>query len=205
VIWPVVRSSFVAFSTRFEGAIPWLYLDVRGLVTTAIGVLVDPVELAFPLPLKWPDGKPATRTQIAAEWWTIKREGSLAHRGAQAAGKVAVLRLTPEDVEALTLAKLDTMVRHLERRFPGFETWPAPAQLGVLSMAWAMGPGFTTHPKWDAACRALDFTGAAEECAISTVGNAGVAPRNVANRALFLEAADALAQGQEPDVLLYRA
>jgi GH24 family phage-related lysozyme (muramidase) len=203
VIWPVVRSSFVAFSTRFEGAIPWLYLDVRGLVTTAIGVLVDPVELAFPLPLKWPDGKPATRTQIAAEWWTIKREGSLAHRGAQAAGKVAVLRLDQADVEALTLRKLDAMVAHLERRFPGFSTWPAPAQLGVLSMAWACGPAFA-FPKCEAALRALDFALAAEECTIREEGNAGVRPRNIANRTLFLEAAEALEQGRDPDVLLYR-
>lgn len=203
MIWPVVRQVFVPFSTRFEGAIPHLYLDVRGLVTTAIGVLVDPVEQAFQLPLKWPDGKAATRTQIAAEWWTIKREGSLAHRGAGAAAKVAVLRLDHADVEALTLAKLDVMARAICKRFPGFETWPAPAQLGVLSMAWACGPGFA-FPRCEAALRALDFAAAAEECKIREDGNAGVKPRNVANRTLFLEAADALATGREPDVLLCR-
>lgn len=201
-IWPSVRSAFVAFSSPLEGAIPHFYRDVRGLVTVAIGVLVDPIELALTLPMRWPDGRLATRAEIAADWWKVRGDRSLSWKGAAAASKVALLRLAPEDVEAVTLEKLDTIAKRLAVRFPGFETWPADAQLGVLSMAWACGAGFN-FPKCEAALRALDFATAAAECSIREVGNPGVAPRNRANRQLFQLATRSIADGRDPSLLLY--
>jgi hypothetical protein len=66
-------------------------------------------------------------------------------------------------------------------------------------MAWAMGPGFN-FPMFQAACGkkddagnpAPDFRAAADQCHMDETGNPGLAPRNVANKQLFLNAADAI-------------
>ena len=93
------------------------------------------------------------------------------------------------------------MVVALARRFPDLPTWPASAQLAVLSLAWACGPGFR-FPKTEAAIRTQDWATAAEEGVINSVGNPGVIPRNKANRQLFLAAAHVVAIGGDRSVLL---
>lgn len=201
-LWPVVRTSFVRFSTPLEGCVSHLYLDVKGLVTCAIGVLVDPIELALALPWVRADGGRATRAEVAAEWHTIKGRPELARQGHRAAAALCQLHLTAEGVELVTLDKLDAMVRALARRFAEMGEWPAPAQLAVVSLAWACGAGFR-FPRLEAALRAWDFATAADECAMNATGNPGLLPRNRANRRLLLEAADAIAQERSPDVLLF--
>ncbi len=200
VIWPSVRAAFIAFSSPLEGVIPWLYLDVKGLVTTAIGVLVDSPQAAAALPFVRHDGSPATRAEIADEWARIKGHRELAQQGARAARALCQLRLTDEGVERVVLAKLDVMVEALARRFPDIVSWPAPAQLATISLAWACGAGFA-FPKLEAALRRRDFGAASVECTIREAGNAGVAPRNRANRRLYQLAARAVAEGLCPSLL----
>jgi hypothetical protein len=206
MIHPSVRAAFVPFSVRFEGSVPWLYQDCRGLVTAAVGVLCDPLELALDTldghMIRASDGQPATRHEIAADWQAIKRHPDLARRGHRAAESVAWLRLTPEGLEAVTLRKLDAMVAQLARRFPALASWPASAQLAVLSLAWACGAGFR-FPRTERALLARDWTTAAEEGVIDATGNPGVVPRNAANRALWLAAAHVEAHGLDPAELLW--
>jgi hypothetical protein len=86
--------------------------------------------------------------------------------------------------------------------FKDFDNWPADAQLGLLSMAWALGPGFSSSwPKFSAACQKADFDAAAENCQMSAVGNAGVIPRNRADKQLFKNAAAVL---MDEDASSYR-
>lgn len=188
---PNVRAGWVVFNAPLEGVIPWMYLDVKGLVTTAIGVLIDPVEQALYLPwVHKVGGEPATREQIRAEWLAIKGQPALAKQGAAAAGQLARLRLTPSGVEQVTLAKLDVMARALVESFPGLPSWPWQAQMATLSLCWAVGTALPRGwPRLTASLRAQDWTAAAEECEIRSEGNPGVVPRNRRNRALFLEAA----------------
>jgi hypothetical protein len=100
------------------------------------------------------------------------------------------LRLTDEAIDEHMGATLDEFWGHLEGYFPDIEEWPAAAQLGLLLMAWAMGPHV---PKWHpngwphftAACVAQDWLKAAAESEIS-----GARPaRNKEHRDLFLSAA----------------
>ena len=194
---PVVRAKFLAFTAPLEGVVRYFYLDVLGLVTVAYGCLVATEGAARCLPMVRRDGSPATSDEIAADWRRVKGRPDLARRGYRAAGLVAQLRLTPEGVERVTFDKLDATVEALARRFPAFADWPASAQLAVVSLAWACGPGFA-FPRCEAALRAQDWAGAAAECAIRSVGNPGVIPRNRANRALLLGAA----AGGDPDELI---
>lgn len=77
-----------------------------------------------------------------------------------------------------------------QHHFPTLEEYPADAQLGILSMAWACGPGFPrTFKNFTRSVLNGDWAGAAASCKIREAGNPGVVPRNKANRTCFGNAA----------------
>lgn len=198
-MFPAVQSGFPTFSTKFEGRVPYMYLDVLGLVTVGVGNLVDPVLAAQALPFRFKNrpgiaapGSAATADQIAAEWQTLKNDPSLKTRGYKACEPITQLELSDDAIDSLIIDRLTKNESFLKRQpwFQDFDTWPADAQLGLLSMAWAMGPaGPGTFPSFRAACQRLDFNTAAAQCKMNEAGNPGVVPRNQANFTLFSNAA----------------
>ena len=115
-----------------------------------VGNLVDPVTEAQALPFRFKNkpgiaapGSPATPDQIAAEWQTLKNDGASQRRGFKACEPITQLELSDDAIDALILDRLTKNEGFLKRQqwFQSFDTWPADAQLGLLSMAWAMGPG----------------------------------------------------------------
>ena len=198
-----VQSGFRAFNTPFEGSIPFMYLDIKGLVTVAVGNLIDPVELAQALPFRFRNkpgiatpGAPATADHIATEWQNLKNNASLAQEGYTACERITQLELSDDSIDALILDRLTQNESFLKRQqwFQNFDAWPADAQLGLLSMAWAMGPaGPGEFPNFREACQIGNFNGAAAECRMNEAGNPGLIPRNRANFALFSNAAVVLA------------
>jgi hypothetical protein len=82
--------------------------------------------------------------------------------------------------------------------FAEFDDWPADAQLGLLSMAWALGPAFR-FLNFQAACQARDFRTAAVESHMNDTNNPGLRPRNKANFQLFESAAEADEGNLDPD------
>lgn len=204
-----VRAAFYAFNAPMEGEVPWLYQDVKGLVSVGVGILCDPIQLALNLPLAHPDGRQATRNEIAAEWLRIKHlpPNALGQTAAQLGHVYArphtTLRLTKAGLEHTMLTKANQMDEYLARRFPDYPLWNCDAQLGVLSLSWACGPGFR-FPKCEAALRARDFRTAAAECFMpEELAISGLRPRNRANRILFLNAALSHELQLDPDVLYY--
>ena len=189
---PSVMGAFLEVSSKLEGVVPWMYLDVLGLVTTGIGNLIDP--LPESLPFTKPDGTLASRVEIQAEWRTVKGATYLARQGHLAAKKMTSLRLTEEGIHQVVASKVSEMEAYLKKRFPSFDSWPADAQLATLSMSWACGPGFR-FPSLAACLLAGDFEGASKVCHINTAGNAGVVPRNAMNEMLYRNAA----RTTEPD------
>lgn len=218
VVWDV----FAAFSEPLEGArIPYMYLDVKGLVTTGTGNLIDPVTAALPLPWRI-DGRPATAREIREDWLALKgeddrrtREGErplrkLHHKYAAAYTRC---RLDDADIVALVAAKLAGNVRHLVGVFPAFAVWPADAQLAVCSMAWAVGPALDRKfPNLTKLARVADWAGCIAGIAadghggswaakIRETNNPGVVPRNKANAVCFANAAAVAAAGARVDAL----
>jgi GH24 family phage-related lysozyme (muramidase) len=200
---PAVQSNFPAFSAKFEGRVPYMYLDIRGLVTVGVGNLVDPVASAQALPFRFKNkpgikapGSPATPDQIAAEWQTLKNDTSLPTSGFKACEPITQLELSDDAIDSLILQRLADNEGFMKRQpwFQNFDSWPADAQLGLLSMAWAMGPvGPGSFPNFRAACQRLDFNAAAAQCRMNEAGNPGLIPRNNANVTLFSNAAIVLA------------
>ena len=205
-----VRRAFLAFTSPLEGVVPWMYQDVKGLVSAGIGNLIDPVSLAIALPFVRLDGTSASREDIVAEWMRIKNLGpdakgrTAAQLGHLYAKPHTRLRLTPEGIERVVMSKLEEMDRYLAKRFPEYPDWCADAQLATLSMAWACGPAFR-FPKLEAALRARDFRTAAVECFMPEEAKiSGLRPRNIANRVLYQNAA-IVQNCLDPERLFYPA
>lgn len=196
----VVRDAFVRFTGPMEGVVPWMYQDVKGLVTVAIGNLIDPIQYALPLPFKKADGSFATRDEIAADWLRVKGHPGLATAGHRAAERIAQLRLDDEGVQLVVSRKLAQNADHLRRRFLEWDEWPACAQLATLSMAWACGPAFQ-FPMLAAVLNAQDFAEAAKQCHINEAGNPGLIPRNKRNKTLYRNAARVRDFKLDPDYL----
>lgn len=205
-MYPSVQSQFRKFNEAFEGVVPHMYADIKQLITVGVGNLIDPVELALGLPFRFKSrpgilnpGTPASKDQIAAEWQRIKNDKSLAKKGHKVCASLTELELPDEALDRLINKRLTENESYLKRQQPfrDWDSWPADAQLAVLSMAWALGPGgVMDFSRFCAACSALDFNTAAKECKMSEAGNPGVKPRNIANARLLRNAAIVQAAGQ---------
>lgn len=206
-----VRAAFVPFTVAFEGGyITWMFPDVKGLVSTGFGLLLDPVAMALGMPWKRADGSLATREEIVADWANVKNHPNAARLGHLSVKNVAKLRLDNDGLFAAFQGKLNQNETVLRAGFPEWDEWGADAQLATLSMAWACGPAFYSPkagrnywPKLTAALREKDFRTAAVECFMNEEArNPGIIPRNSANRILYENAAVALGT-LDPDVLFY--
>lgn len=208
-----VQAQFRAFNEPFEGSIRYMYLDIKGLVTVGVGNLVDPVGAATALPFRFKKrpgiatpGAIASHAQIAAEWNKLKSNAALAHAGHCACEPLTELELDDDAVNALICERLSGNESFLKRQqpFKQFDSWPADAQMALLSMAWAMGAaGALNFHKFCAACEKLDFQTAASTCRMNETGNPGVIPRNRANYTLLSNAAAVIAGRLEFSTLFY--
>ena len=189
---PVVSENFFDWSMKFEGYVLWPYLDVKGLVTIGVGNLIDPVSAAASLPFVLADGSPASRDKICADWANLKKHQGLAKYHYNAAAAFTQIRLTELSVRQLVTSKLSANWAFMRAHyFPHADEWPAAAQLAVSSMAWAVGAGFPTIFKnFTHFAQLADWADSDECCAINAKGNAGVIPRNVADKALLLYASN---------------
>jgi GH24 family phage-related lysozyme (muramidase) len=221
------RDVWVAFSEPLEGIVLSIYADVKSLPTTGMGNLLPGPQSAALLPFRRPDGTLAAAAEKSAEWnhvrngsclsyptcvWPTGKPGSgapcFAHKGWRSSeanlGKLnglgGPLKLTRDDVAALIFRELERFEGILLGYFPELPRVPVAAELGLFSMAWALGPHFAkTWPKFAAAFRAQDFRTCAEQCSMK--GGGTIVQRNAKNRKLFLEAAKVLEVGADLDVL----
>jgi hypothetical protein len=199
-----VIDGFLAFTQPLEGRVSSMYLDVLGLVTTGVGNLIDPVDAALALPWKH-DGsdQPATKDEIRAAWSLLRSHQEYSRRSTAAARALTKLHLDEDAIDALVVGKLRENANFVAtHHFPMFAHYPADAQLGIMSMAWAVGAGFPLKfPTFKSAVLAGDWDGARDACSIREAGNPGVIPRNAANRVLFGNAEIVERCGLPPDVL----
>jgi len=217
-MWPVVLDSWLAWNVQFEAYIPYMYLDdakpdVGGpFVTTAVGILIDPVGMAVGLPWVHKDGTPATSAEIQMEWHRVKAMTAYSRfgGGSDFFSKSAQLHLSADGIKQAVMRKLVLNEQILSQAFKGWATYPAPAQMAIGSMAWSMGAGFwvkfpifsghVTARNWGA-CAGLPGDASANPALRGSSwemnnhlpgpnpANRGIHPRNLANRRLFFQAA----------------
>lgn len=202
------RDYFFEFTAKFEGVVNWMYLDVYGFVTVGVGNLLDTPTAAAELPFVHNSSSSLADTASKQQGWNdVRRRQDLVSVGHLAFAAVCDLRLSDNDIRDLVDRKLTENEASLVAVFPGFALWPADAQLGLLSMVWALGLSklLSLFPRFCAACRSLDFDTAASECRIQTARNPGVILRNIANEGLFRNAARVQKPGNpyDPERLYY--
>lgn len=224
-----VESSIHDFNTEYEADIPWMYLDIRGLVTLGSGKLVDeslnpedttPWTPALNIPFIRTGGYLATQQEIIDGWHKVKSAQWLAKAGHVPAQNVCDLRITPETSRNITSTEAARYNTILVKHFSRYEDAPADAQLMVMSMAWAMGPDFALKfPRFTALFNAENFAeyhydvrgnviitgGCASQCWIQDHDNPGVTPRNIANQRLAINASQVVKFGLSREVLHFPA
>lgn len=199
-----VLPGFMRLTADFEGGqqTNFMYLDGLGLVTTAFGVLIDPVSAALACPWVKPDGSAATQAEVVAAWNRVKSQQNMKLRGGMAFKPLTNLRLTEEGAQLVVGRKLQQAESAMRRRFPGWDDFGADAQLFALSFCWAIGPAWPTKfPKCAEFYGKRDYLAAAQEAHISEVGNPGIKPRNAANLVLLRNANVVQSGGLHPDRL----
>lgn len=200
--------AFHRLSSPLEGRVPCMYLDVRGLVTCGVGNLIDSPEAALRHP--WyheVSGMLADEHEVTEAWRTVKACGFAKRHWTKYALALTDLRLSKGHIDALVSRQLFANERWIvDHHVPYAEwcTWPADAQLCVMSLAWALGAGFPgLRPAFWSAMRARDWSSASLVCGLREDGNPGVRDRNVQNRIMLQNARAVDRMGLDPDVLLW--
>jgi GH24 family phage-related lysozyme (muramidase) len=204
----VVLGGWWTFTTDFESDLLSLYPDVAGWVTIGPGLLADPVQLLAAMDIEFrriSDGELATSEEVSVQWSLVKSKRALGKLGgAKFLERVPPrLRATPESVERAAQRKLLQNEAGIRRFFPGWDAFPAPGQMLISSITWAIGAGAWVH--WPNFCTAVNAGrwaavavphGAPASCQMNEHGeNDSFRRRNAANLELAKRAVVALAGG----------
>jgi hypothetical protein len=211
-----VIDAFVKVQEQWEGEANVMYTDSLGLVTTAIGYLIDSNSNQSPmanmsgygpaLVLPWvhkSDGQPATQAEIIQDWQTVKN----AHN--QSGGydlpndkKITQLKIPDSVIQDLTASRMASNEKELLKSLPHFADAPADAQMGTHGMAWAMGGGFI--PVYGFKSFADAFNRGDWVAAKANSAFKGAAPKRKAGQDLMFDnAATVAANKLDPDTLWF--
>lgn len=156
-------------------------------------------------------GELVSPAEVADAWTRVKRQNEVVPDFSQrGGGKYASLTNLTLDKDALmalfnnTLTSFDNALR---KHYQGYDTWPADAQLAIMSMSWAMGPAFHPALGFQAFKNAADIRDFATMAVQSTFKGGGSitdkASRNAENFLMFNNAAVVERAGGDPDRLIF--
>jgi hypothetical protein len=200
-----VEQAFLkAYSPDLEGEFPFMYIDTKRLVTTATGVMIEPVELA--LKLEWMMGaRRATAEEVVHDWNEINsREEELWNVFAPNQAKYTKVRLTSEGMEAVVKRRLDINIAYVREFLPNWDLWPSDAQLGTASLFWALGAGLDkTRPAFVRAANRSDWVTAKMHAHINDTGNKSLQERNRRQELCFDNAQVVMDRNLDPTLLFW--
>jgi GH24 family phage-related lysozyme (muramidase) len=176
--WTELRADF----DLWEGRIPHMYLDTRGLVTVGVGKMLPNVAAAQALPfVRRDNGAPARPDEIQRDYDAVKAQPKAMLAGSYR--KFTQLDLPDAAIDALLKTTADQFIADLAARFAGWAGYPAPAKRALIDMAYNLGiGGLMAFVRLKAAVEARRWDVAADECARN-----GISPdRNSWTRNLFL-------------------
>jgi len=171
---------------KFEGNIPWMYLDIKGFVTAGCGTLIRALSDALKLGFLDADGNPSRPDAIAKDFLRVR---NMAKGRTAAYYKVDSSPCLPQTViDQLISDKLDEFDRGLQMAIPELTSYPAGVHAALLLMTYAIGvAGFLKYTILRSALLAHDWEVAAAESGIETK-NKAYNERNAYTAALFRQA-----------------
>lgn len=211
MIRPNVEHIFPQYSVALEGSYTSPYADVRRLISTGVGFLIDPIERALSMEW-WIGDRRATAAEITDDWHALKEramrmtDSEIHHWTARVQAPLTSIRLRQTSLDTLTIHKLrlnyDYVRTHL---IPALDDAPADAQLAAMSLAWAVGAGFdkTDPPRTEfvTAFNAQDWLAAMVHARLRETSNAGVIGRNRNQDLCFQNAQTVKDRGLDPAAL----
>ncbi len=222
-----VHDAWLGFNKPLEGRVKFMYCDVKGLVSTGVGNLIDFTKKEMTPPtaaeraaslqeahrfdwrhgLNTPedpgDGSVASAAEVDAAWDAVKAKMDIASHGHLGYKSVTTLRISDAEIDRFVFVRLGEFEADLKRQpdFAKFDDWPADAQLALLSMAWGMGTRFG-FPTFRAFAKSGDFEGCARECRFNpNVGT--IVTRNDRDQLCFRNAAQVVAAGLDREKLIW--
>ncbi len=177
-MWPSVRQAFGQFKVGTEGKFKYMYCDVNGYVTTAVGNLLKNADEAKKLKWHLKDTMDAASPSQIEEGFDAVRQRyqDLKLKGerltdASKYRHTTHLRLTDAELMRIVFDKLDRFDAAWKSAIGSeWATFPADAQLAILGISWKMGVPLKVKQEKRALYDAIakrDFAKAAQESAFS--------------------------------------
>ena len=184
---PAAKIQFATKTRELEGVISWPYRDTVGVVTIGIGHAIESQSAWREIGLvNSLDGSTPSVDDLDAEWLELQRQPFGHEYSAHYYATHSTLILPEAAIDALFEADVDILEQEARGIFPGYDSSPTPAQLGVMSMIYSLGPGrIHGFPLCCAALRTGKFDIAAAQCHMNGCSDA----RNAFTRSCFLAAA----------------
>jgi GH24 family phage-related lysozyme (muramidase) len=167
------------FTSRFEGVVPHMYLDTRGLVTAGVGFMLPDVRAAQLLFSSFP---PQT---VANDFARIRSMSP--GKPARVYALACRCTLSKAEMEDGFESRVASIEYSLSTIFPSWSTFPRPAIVALVDMAYNLGVGALRNrwPHLRDALSSHDWARCAVECHRDGVS----AERNLATANLFQDAA----------------
>lgn len=177
----------------FEGRVRWLYLDTKGNVTCAVGLMLPNLAAALALPFQIMSGGvevPATAGQILADFNRVAdMQPGLKASAYECATSVF---LADDEMDSLLRKVVAANDSLLSKFYKTYVAWPDAAKLAILDMCYNLGAQHLerTYPTMDGYLNLVppNFIGASEQCA-RDANDPEFEARNEWTRKQFLEAA----------------
>jgi GH24 family phage-related lysozyme (muramidase) len=169
----------------FEGNISHMYVDTIGYVTVGIGNMLPDVTAAQRLAFVNRTTKnAATAAEISVDFATVSKQPK--GKAARWYRPFTNLDLPDVEVNRLFQKRVQEFQVQLGKVYPRYDSYPDPAQLAMLDMAFNLGTSALKNkwPKLNEAIEKQDWKTAADQ---SNRPDAS-AVRNAATKALFLKA-----------------
>jgi GH24 family phage-related lysozyme (muramidase) len=172
---------------QFEGRVNHMYLDSKGNVTVAVGLMIPTTAAALNLPFKrrgLGQDFPASQLEILDDYNRVKA-ASVGHVATYYHNAESVI-LEDAEIDSQLLSWLKGLDQELAAHFPKYNDWPAPAKLAYLDMAYNLGTGrlFREYPRMNAAAAIEAFMQCAAECGRES-GDPAFDRRNAWTRQMF--------------------
>jgi GH24 family phage-related lysozyme (muramidase) len=124
---------------RWEGNVPYMYLDSVGLVTVGIGNLLRTLEAAQRLAfIETKTGRPASDAEIANAFFLVSQKKAGLHwTKYKLEPSIEISEETSRDLALIRLR--NEFIPGIRRKFPKFDDYPRSAQRFMVDMAYNGG------------------------------------------------------------------
>jgi GH24 family phage-related lysozyme (muramidase) len=150
----------------YEGNVPHMYLDSRGLVTVGAGFLIRTAQDAalftfWKNQLGVSQAQKATSDEIAKEWAAVKAK-PYPHL-ADYYRVCTTMAMSQPDIDAQLTKNISRFEAQARQLFPEWDSFPSAAQLALLDMIYNLG-SLTAFPALVGSATKKDWASCANQC-----------------------------------------